>query len=89
MHGQQVLSWFSYRQRPCGQSRVQRFFTVTVASGALLKAVQAVGLLGDPSGQLPWAETWVWSLARLKVCYLLFACRNLSASYTMGGHFIS
>lgn len=54
MHGQQVLSWFSYRQRPCGQSRVQRFFTVTVASGALPKAVQAVGLLGDPAqGSFP------------------------------------
>lgn len=43
---------------------------------------------GPCSGQLPWADTWVWSLAQLKECYLLFACRNLSASSIMGGHFM-
>lgn len=43
---------------------------------------------GPCSGQLPWAETRLWSLAQLKVCSLLFACRNLSASYILGGHFM-
>lgn len=46
---QQVLSQFIYRQRPCGQSRAHTFFTITTTSGALLKAVQAVGLLVDLS----------------------------------------
>lgn len=52
----------------------------------LLRAVQAAQ--GPCSGQLPWAQTWVWSLAQLKVCYLLFACRSLFASYIMGGRFV-
>ena len=49
MHVQQVLSQFIYRHRLFGQSRVQRFFAITMTSGALLKAVQAVGLLVDLS----------------------------------------
>lgn len=88
MHGQKVLCWFIYRQRSCGRSRVQRFFTLPVASDACSGLSRLLGCLGT----LLRAASLSWDLCLepcpIKSVYLLLACRNLCASYIMGGHFM-